>query len=147
MVLVIAHEPTLRANDSTVHHQTVPDGDRADASKDVIKTNFSFPKIIGQSTPIHDVCRLIGLVAQTDATVLVQGESGTGKELVAQAIHFHSRRNKISACSLKNRLEHAERQIILETLRVTNGVKNQAAQLLGIDRRNFGYFLHKHGIH
>jgi PAS domain S-box-containing protein len=64
-----------------------------DASRvDLIETNFNFPSIIGQSAQIREVCRLIGLVAQTEATVLIQGESGTGKELVAQAVHFHSRR-------------------------------------------------------
>ena len=62
--------------------------------EEVIETTFTVPSIIGRSTPIRDVCRLIGLVAQTDTTVLIQGESGTGKELVGQAIHFHSRRTK-----------------------------------------------------
>jgi transcriptional regulator with GAF, ATPase, and Fis domain len=61
---------------------------------EVIETTFTVPSIIGRSTPIRDVCRLIGLVAQTDTTVLIQGESGTGKELVGQALHFHSRRTK-----------------------------------------------------
>ncbi|HJQ68510.1 MAG TPA: sigma 54-interacting transcriptional regulator [Blastocatellia bacterium] len=60
--------------------------------EDLIETTLDFPSIIGQSEQIHKVCRLIGLVAKTDTTVLIQGESGTGKELVAQAIHFHSRR-------------------------------------------------------
>jgi transcriptional regulator with GAF, ATPase, and Fis domain len=60
--------------------------------EDLIETNLNFPSIIGQSGQIREVCRLIGLVAQTEATVLIQGESGTGKELVAQAVHFHSRR-------------------------------------------------------
>ncbi|HKX28084.1 MAG TPA: sigma 54-interacting transcriptional regulator [Blastocatellia bacterium] len=62
------------------------------AREDLIETALAFPSIIGQSPEIRQVCRLIGLVAQSDATVLIQGESGTGKELVAQAIHFHSRR-------------------------------------------------------
>jgi transcriptional regulator with GAF, ATPase, and Fis domain len=62
--------------------------------EEVIETTFTVPSIIGRSKPIRDVCRLIGLVAQTDTTVLIQGESGTGKELVGQAIHFHSRRTK-----------------------------------------------------
>jgi DNA-binding NtrC family response regulator len=48
--------------------------------------------------------------------------------------------------SLKRRLEIAERQIIMEALCATKGVKNRAAMLLGIDRRNFSYFLNKHGI-
>ncbi len=53
-----------------------------------------FPTIIGQSEKIRDVCRLIGAVAKSDATVLVQGESGTGKEIIANAIHVHSHRNR-----------------------------------------------------
>jgi transcriptional regulator with PAS, ATPase and Fis domain len=48
--------------------------------------------------------------------------------------------------SLKRRLEVAEKQILLETLSTTNGAKKLAANLLGIDRRNFSYFLNKHGI-
>jgi len=53
-----------------------------------------FPTIIGQSEKIRDVCRLIGAVAKSDATVLVQGESGTGKEIIANAIHMHSHRSR-----------------------------------------------------
>lgn len=48
--------------------------------------------ILGKSEKIREICRLIGVVAKTKATVLVQGESGTGKELVANAIHAHSLR-------------------------------------------------------
>jgi len=51
-----------------------------------------FPSIIGQSERTRQVCRLIGSVAKTDATVLIQGESGTGKEIVANAVHAHSLR-------------------------------------------------------
>jgi transcriptional regulator with GAF, ATPase, and Fis domain len=51
-----------------------------------------FPTLIGQSEKIHEVCRLIGSVAKTEASVLIQGESGTGKEIVANAVHAHSHR-------------------------------------------------------
>lgn len=53
-----------------------------------------FPNIIGQSEKIRDVCRLIGAVAKSNATVLIQGESGTGKEIIANAIHVHSHRGR-----------------------------------------------------
>ncbi len=58
------------------------------------KDAADFPTIIGHSEKIHQVCRHIGAVAKSGATVLIQGESGTGKEIVANAIHAHSLRNK-----------------------------------------------------
>jgi formate hydrogenlyase transcriptional activator len=48
--------------------------------------------MIGSSPLLTSVMEQIGVVAPTDATVLIQGETGTGKELVAQAIHNLSRR-------------------------------------------------------
>ena len=51
--------------------------------------------ICGVSLQMDVVRELISLVSQTPRTpVLIQGESGTGKELVANAIHYHSQRNK-----------------------------------------------------
>ncbi len=41
---------------------------------------------------MHDVFELIGHVAQTNSTVLIDGETGTGKELVARAVHSSSPR-------------------------------------------------------
>src|SRR5262245_10257241 len=49
--------------------------------------------VIGRSAAMQEVYKVIGRVAPTDATVLVQGETGTGRELVAKAIHYHSARN------------------------------------------------------
>ena len=48
--------------------------------------------IVGRSTAMQEVFKLIGQTAATDATVLITGESGTGKELVARAIYSHSLR-------------------------------------------------------
>lgn len=49
--------------------------------------------IIGQSTTLRDVFRILGKVAPTDSTVLVTGESGTGKELLVRALHNNSTRH------------------------------------------------------
>lgn len=48
--------------------------------------------IIGQSTTLAEVFKVLGKVAPTDSTVLVTGESGTGKELLVRAIHANSKR-------------------------------------------------------
>ena len=49
-------------------------------------------EIIGESAAIRDVLDLIGRVAPSRSTVLIEGETGTGKELVARAIHAASPR-------------------------------------------------------
>ena len=56
--------------------------------------NFDRYSIIGKSTAMQEVFKLIGMVSTTPNTVpvLISGESGTGKELVAGAIHHHSER-------------------------------------------------------
>lgn len=48
--------------------------------------------IVGNSREMAPVYEMIGQVAQSDATVMIRGESGTGKELIAQAVHYESRR-------------------------------------------------------
>lgn len=59
-----------------------------------VATEQSFPHIIGRSSPMRALLRLVELVAGSDSTVLLQGESGTGKELIAKAIHEHSHRRE-----------------------------------------------------
>src|SRR5579884_3395541 len=48
--------------------------------------------LIGRTPAMQEIYKVIGRVAPTDATVLIQGETGTGKELVARTIHHHSDR-------------------------------------------------------
>jgi len=49
-------------------------------------------EIVGQSSAMQEVFRVIGRLSQSHATVLLTGESGTGKEVVARALHRHSPR-------------------------------------------------------
>jgi len=53
----------------------------------------NYKEIVGRSAVINRLIQQIGLVAPTDAAVLVTGESGTGKELIARAIHENSSRH------------------------------------------------------
>jgi two-component system nitrogen regulation response regulator GlnG len=48
--------------------------------------------IIGSSTAMQEVFKMIGQVAASDVTVMITGESGTGKELIARAIYQNSLR-------------------------------------------------------
>jgi transcriptional regulator with PAS, ATPase and Fis domain len=50
------------------------------------------PSIVGASTPMLALFRMLERIRNSDATVLVLGENGTGKELVAKSIHQQSRR-------------------------------------------------------
>jgi len=50
------------------------------------------PEIIGEAPAMQEVFRIIGRLAKSNITVLINGQSGTGKELVAKALHQHSPR-------------------------------------------------------
>ncbi len=48
--------------------------------------------IIGRSSPMQEIYRIIARLTGTDLTAMVTGESGTGKELVARAMHDYGKR-------------------------------------------------------
>ncbi len=49
-------------------------------------------EMVGRSEAMDRVFKLIGKVADSESTILIQGESGTGKELVTRTIHLNSNR-------------------------------------------------------
>jgi two-component system NtrC family response regulator len=49
--------------------------------------------LIGSSRAMRAVHKTIGMLADSNATVLITGETGTGKELAARAIHDHGHRS------------------------------------------------------
>ncbi len=51
-------------------------------------------QLIGSSTAMQDIYRIVQQAASTTAPVLIAGESGTGKELVARTIHALGSRAK-----------------------------------------------------
>lgn len=56
--------------------------------------------LIGKSSRMQELFKMIEVVSGTNSTVLVTGESGTGKELVAKAIHLNSARAEESFVSV-----------------------------------------------
>ncbi len=54
--------------------------------------SFDTCGIIGKSSALQEVFRILAKVAPSDSTILVTGESGTGKELLVRALHRNSRR-------------------------------------------------------
>jgi DNA-binding NtrC family response regulator len=50
--------------------------------------------MVGASSVMQEVFKIVGQVTASDVTVMITGESGTGKELVARSIWKHSHRAK-----------------------------------------------------
>ncbi|MEP3233328.1 MAG: nitrogen regulation protein NR(I) [Hyphomicrobiales bacterium] len=48
--------------------------------------------LVGRSSAMQEIYRILARLMQTDLTVLINGESGTGKELVARALHDFGKR-------------------------------------------------------
>ncbi|MYB92913.1 sigma-54-dependent Fis family transcriptional regulator [Candidatus Poribacteria bacterium] len=51
-------------------------------------------RLIGKSSQMREIYKLIGVMASNTVTVLIEGETGTGKDLVARAIHAGSERKE-----------------------------------------------------
>ena len=62
--------------------------------KQVVRERYHFENILGQSTKMLDLYKLLEKLAPTKTNILVTGESGTGKELVAKALHYNSPRKE-----------------------------------------------------
>ncbi len=50
--------------------------------------------LLGRSTKMSPICKMIVDISSSDSNVLIQGESGVGKEVVARAIHAESLRGQ-----------------------------------------------------
>jgi two-component system NtrC family response regulator len=65
----------------------------ARARPDPFRAEAEQGELMGSSESIRAIQKTIGMLADSNATVLISGETGTGKELVARAIHDHGHRS------------------------------------------------------
>src|SRR5262249_54870400 len=56
--------------------------------KTSIRRKLGLKQLVGECPAFTEELNRIAVVANSDATVLIQGETGTGKELFARAIHY-----------------------------------------------------------
>lgn len=56
--------------------------------RDQVNAEMELSGIVGSSSKIQEVMRMVARLKDTRTPVLITGESGTGKELVARAIHY-----------------------------------------------------------
>ena len=80
-------ETALKAGDEVKALQELPVGPEG-------AIDLGDHAIIGRSSAMQEVFKLIGRVSRGDAVVTITGESGCGKEIVARAIHRFSPRAK-----------------------------------------------------
>src|ERR1700754_1653716 len=68
--------------------------DENEQLKQKLQDRYKFQNVIGKSKKMQELFELIESVAASEANILIQGENGTGKELIANAIHYNSKRSK-----------------------------------------------------
>ncbi|GMV83220.1 MAG: sigma-54-dependent Fis family transcriptional regulator [Planctomycetota bacterium] len=104
-----------------------------DSPEDSRKAPPSADRIIGRSTAMQRVYKLIGQVATRDVPVLIRGESGTGKELVARALWQHSARNAKQFLAVNC-------AALTETLLESELFGHEKGAFTGADTRKLGKF-------
>ncbi|RJQ73303.1 MAG: PAS domain-containing protein [Desulfobacteraceae bacterium] len=75
--------------------ETFQDLSRIEQLQKELESRYTFEDIVGRSSAMMQVFKIVPQIAESSSTVLIEGASGTGKELFARAIHNLSpRRDK-----------------------------------------------------
>ncbi|MCP4682210.1 MAG: PAS domain-containing protein [Desulfobacterales bacterium] len=81
--------------------------------KKAMSDRYTLHDMIGKGPAMQKIFEVVGTVAQTDATVLIEGATGTGKDLLAKVIHSSSKRParpfvKVNCAALPDNLLESE---------------------------------------
>lgn len=74
--------------------ETFQDLSQVEQLQKELESRYTFEDIVGRSSAMMQLFKVLPQIAESDSTVLIQGASGTGKELFARAIHNLSPRRK-----------------------------------------------------
>jgi PAS domain S-box-containing protein len=78
-----------------------------------ISGRYTFHDMVGKDPAMQQIFEKVGVVAETDATVIIEGATGTGKDLLAKVIHSTSKRAdkafvKVNCAALPDNLLESE---------------------------------------
>ncbi len=81
--------------------------------KKAMSGRYTLHDMIGKGPAMQKIFEVVGTVAQTDATLLIEGATGTGKDLLAKVIHSSSKRSdkpfvKVNCAALPDNLLESE---------------------------------------
>ncbi len=78
-----------------------------------ISGRYTFHDMVGKDPAMQQIFEKVSVVAETDATVIIEGATGTGKDLLAKVIHSASERSnnpfvKVNCAALPDNLLESE---------------------------------------
>ncbi len=81
--------------------------------KQAISGRYTFHDMVGKDPVMQQIFEKVSVVAETDATVIIEGATGTGKDLLAKVIHSTSKRVdksfvKVNCAALPDNLLESE---------------------------------------
>lgn len=77
-------------SDQAVNRAAMKQRAADDEEPDAAEPDTGARTVVGRAPRMIEIYKMIGVLSQNRATVLVRGDTGTGKELVARAVHDHS---------------------------------------------------------
>jgi DNA-binding NtrC family response regulator len=113
--------------------------DEVAALREQLAGRHSFQNVLSKSQHMLEIFELIGHIATTTTTVLIEGETGTGKEMIARAIH------QASAATRKGSLVAINCAALPETLLESELLGHEKGSFTGATTQRKGRFEQAHG--
>jgi DNA-binding NtrC family response regulator len=113
--------------------------DEVAALREQLVGRHAFRNVLSKSAHMLEIFELIGHIATTTTTVLIEGETGTGKEQIARAIH------QASSSSRKGLLVAINCAALPETLLESELLGHEKGSFTGATTQRKGRFEQAHG--